>query len=124
MTDRQAAARNLADQLSHLYEEAGTPSVRQLAARTNVSHTTVHRTLRGEGLEVIRWATLCDIVQALNGEPDDYLPLWQRARQRPAIPKPSYSNQIADLERRVRALEQAIVAITASRPRDHAPEGK
>ena len=70
-------ARALNDALHDLHHRAGWPSLRALAREAGVSHTTVSKTFSGPS--VPKWGTLELIVEAMDGDADDFRRLWLAA---------------------------------------------
>lgn len=70
-------ARLLLEALRELLKNAGEPSSRQIASRTEISHTTVNEALRGE--TVPNWKVTRAIVAALGGDPEQFLTAWELA---------------------------------------------
>ncbi len=73
---------DLFDRLDQLHLAAGRPSMREIATRAGrdkISSSTVHNVFRAT--RVPRWNFLQEIVTALGGDTDVFLPLWQAAWQ-------------------------------------------
>jgi len=66
----------IAAHLSALREEAGSPSLRALAAQAGgaVSETTIGEVLKGSRIPT--WKKLEPVVKALGGDPDEVHPIW------------------------------------------------
>ncbi len=61
-----------------LREEAGTPSFREMAARSGIiSHTTLHEAYKGHRLP--SWDTTVEFVKACGAEPSNYRSTWEEA---------------------------------------------
>lgn len=80
-----AAKRDLAQALTAMFNEAGRPPMRSLAARSDASRSTIYNLLAGR--TVSDWATVRSVVSALGHNPEEIRPLWvaarsERARQR------------------------------------------
>ncbi|MBM7775963.1 DNA-binding NarL/FixJ family response regulator [Actinokineospora baliensis] len=71
------AGKALFTALRDLYVAAGAPTVRAIAERTALSRDTVHRALTAD--RVPRWATVHDIVTALDGDTERFRQLWAAA---------------------------------------------
>ncbi|WP_416901764.1 hypothetical protein [Micromonospora echinospora] len=71
--------RILFDELKRLHREAGEPSMRTLASKISVSHTTVHAAVRGP--IVPRWPILELVVEQLGGDTASIKQLWLAARK-------------------------------------------
>ncbi|ROP38585.1 Crp/Fnr family transcriptional regulator [Saccharothrix texasensis] len=71
-------------ELRELYEEAGRPSTRTVASRSDgrISHDTVHRVLhRGVDSGAPRWETVEALVAALGGDRARFWELWVRCQE-------------------------------------------
>ncbi len=71
----------LNDALHDLHHRAGWPSLRRLATRTGVSHTTVSKVFSRP--ELPSWGTLELLVEALEGDPARFHELWLAASAPP-----------------------------------------
>jgi len=69
--------RELVDALHTLHHRAGWPSLRRLAVKTGVSHTTVSKTFSSESLP--SWGTLELLVEAMEGDVSGFHELWLSA---------------------------------------------
>lgn len=100
-------ARALNDALHDLHHRAGWPSLRTLARETGVSHTTVSKTFSAPTLPT--WGTLELIVEAMDGDTDDFRGLWLAASSPTDGDEPFRSPRIAgrrdELDRVRRHLE-------------------
>lgn len=77
----RAPLTELRARIQRLHREAGEPSTRQLErqiGRGVISHTTVHGVLRCE--KTPTWGPLELVVEALNGDIDEFQRLWQAVR--------------------------------------------
>jgi hypothetical protein len=69
--------RDLVVELHELHHRAGWPSLRTLAARTGVSHTTVSKVFSAPALPT--WGTLELLVEAMGGDTGEFHRLWLTA---------------------------------------------
>jgi hypothetical protein len=69
--------RDLVAELHDLHHRAGWPSLRTLAARAGVSHTTVSKVFSAPALPA--WGTLELLVEAMDGHADEFHRLWLTA---------------------------------------------
>ncbi|HSU01667.1 MAG TPA: AAA family ATPase, partial [Nocardioides sp.] len=99
--------RDLVVALHDLHHRAGWPSLRTLAGRTGVSHTTVSHLLSSPRLPA--WGMVELLVEALGGSPDDLHALWLAAttpeEDRPAEAPPQIAGRTAELAAVRRHLE-------------------
>ena len=63
-----------ARKLRQLYRDAGKPSFRVLAAEVECSHSTIADILNCKRMS--DWQKVEKLIKALNGNPDEFLPLW------------------------------------------------
>lgn len=70
----------LRKKLNDLYYKAGAPSIRLLAKETLLSKSTVSRIISEKGGSTPRWEVLRVIVEALNGDTEEFRTLWTKAR--------------------------------------------
>lgn len=101
----------LRHRLKRLHRDSGEPATRDIARRTGdaISHTTVASVLRGDRLP--RWGQLELVVEALNGDREEFRRLWVATRDAaenssqerpaaadpaPAEAPPSYAPSAAD----------------------------
>ena len=85
--------------LHELHHRAGWPSLRTLARRTGVSHTTVSKVFSAPALP--SWGTLELVVEALGGDPDDVRGMWLDATApagSEAAPEPRIAGRRAELD--------------------------
>ena len=71
------AHQDMARALHDLHHRAGWPSLRSLARRTGVSHTTVSKVLSGSGLPP--WGTVELLVEAMGGDRSEFHARWLAA---------------------------------------------
>ncbi|HSF34813.1 MAG TPA: AAA family ATPase [Nocardioides sp.] len=84
--------RDLVVELHGLHHRAGWPSLRTLAARTGVSHTTVSKVFSAPALPT--WGTLELLVEAMDGDTGEFHRLWLAATD-PSDVGPSPAPRIA-----------------------------
>ncbi|WP_416954091.1 ATP-binding protein [Nocardioides sp. T5] len=93
------AHQDLARALHDLHHRAGWPSLRSLARRTGVSHTTVSKVLSGRGLPP--WGTVELLVEAMGGDRPEFHDLWLAASstgdEGPRPPPPAIAGRRAEL---------------------------
>ena len=77
------APRDLNDALHDLHHKAGWPSLRKLAAAAACSHTTVSTVFSSAQLP--SWGVLELLVEAMDGDPEEFRELWLAASA-PAAP--------------------------------------
>lgn len=72
----------LAAELRQLHGNAGSPSLREIAARAKLSHDTVHRVLTQKRSP--RLSSLTAVVEALDGDVEHFRSLWIASREQGA----------------------------------------
>jgi len=115
--DLAAAVSDFADVLRELRAAAGTPSFREMAARSKaISHTTLHEAVCGSRLP--SWPTTVEFVKACDADPADYRERWKEVNR---------ATRAAAGERRhrepVAADPGAVVAPEVAVPRVVVPDG-
>jgi hypothetical protein len=81
---RAEAAGDFSAALRELRRNEGQPSLRDIAARADVSHTTVHSMLHGDSFPA--WKRAEAVIRALGGDVDAFRSLWLDARDRDVAP--------------------------------------
>lgn len=91
--------RDLVVELHDLHHRAGWPSLRTLAARTGVSHTTVSKVFSAPALRT--WGTLELVVEAMGGDTGEFHRLWLTATDPSDVaptPAPRIAGRRAELD--------------------------
>lgn len=71
-------AQDLGQALRDLRSRAGSPTVAAIAEQVGLSNATVSRILRGQVAST--WPTIKALIEALDGNPQDYRDLWTTTR--------------------------------------------
>lgn len=94
---RRHAIADFSQTLAQVRERAGTPSFREMAARSGaISHTTLHDAVRGHRLAT--WETVVEFAKACEADPEELRDAWESASQVVADPPRPEPSDLPDAE--------------------------